>query len=309
MDDLHLLPKFRDSLSYLYVEHAVIEKNDSAILTLQETGRTTIPTANLNLLMLGPGTSITHAAIKLLAESGTSILWTGEDMLRFYAQGMGETRSGYHILRQAELVSDPARRLQVVMRMYEKRFGRKLEPGLSFEQIRGMEGARMRMIYEECSRKYHVPWQGRNYDRKHWDWSDPNNRALSAANALLNGICHAAVVSGGYSPALGFLHTGRQLSFVYDIADLYKAEFSIPAAFESRGLRLEPVESKTRELCRERFREGKLLERILPDIEELTQIKVDEEFPADEDRALPETWWTPDMGLYEGVGYGSHDSR
>ncbi|MCL4560027.1 MAG: type I-E CRISPR-associated endonuclease Cas1e [Chloroflexi bacterium] len=207
MEDLHLLPKLRDSLSYLYVEHAVIEKRDSALLVLQETGQTAVPTANLSLLMLGPGTSITHAAVKVLAESGTSVLWTGEDMLRYYAQGLGETRSSYRLIRQANLVSDPAKRLEVVLRMYAQRFGRVLERDLSLEQVRGMEGARMRQAYELASRTYQVTWHGRNYDRAHWDYSDPINRALSAANALLNGVCHAAILSGGVFPCSGlFAH-------------------------------------------------------------------------------------------------------
>jgi CRISPR-associated protein Cas1 len=299
MQDLHLLPKVRDSLSYLYVEHAVLEKRDSALLVLQETGRTTIPAATLCLLMLGPGTSVTHAAIKLLADNGCSIQWTGEDMLHFYAQGSGETRQAYHLIHQAELVSDPHKRLQVVMRMYEKRFGRALLPDLEIEQVRGMEGVRMRTAYAEASRKYGVAWNGRNYQRAQWDYADPVNRALSAGNALLNGVCHAAIVSGGYSPALGFLHTGKQLSFVYDVADLYKTELTIPSAFECAAQGFEEVEKRTRELCRERFRQSKLLQRILPDIDTLLEIHAPEDFAGDEDQAAPEPWWDPAPGEAE----------
>lgn len=294
MQDLHLLPKLRDSLSYLYVEHAVLEKRDGALLVLQETGKTAVPVANLCLLMLGPGTSLTHAAVKLLAENGCSILWTGEDMQHFYAQGLGETRRAYHLLHQAEMASDPAKRLQVVMRMYEMRFEHPLDPDLSIEQIRGMEGVRVRTAYENASRKYHLPWHGRVYDRSNWNNADPINRALSAANAILNGICHAAIVSGGYSPALGFLHTGKQLSFVYDIADLYKARLTIPIAFETVSEGVHEVEKRARMTCRERFREEKLLQQILPDIDSLLQTAPEFDFPADEDPALPEPWWQPE---------------
>ncbi len=294
MKDLHLLPKLRDSLSYLYVEHAVLEREDSALLVLQETGRTTVPVANLCLLFLGPGTSITHAGIRVLAENGCSVLWTGEDMHGFYAQGLGETRRAYHLLRQAELVSIPEKRLGVVMRMYDKRFENALPQGLSMEQIRGMEGARMRKAYSVASRTYGVTWSGRNYDRGHWDNSDPINRALSAANAVLNGLCHAAIVSGGYSPALGFLHTGKQLSFVYDIADLYKVRYTIPIAFESAASGQGKVEQRTRQACREKFREEKLLEHILPDIDALLEIGSEDEFASDSDPALPEPWWQPE---------------
>jgi len=295
--DLHLLPKLRDSLSYLYVEHAILERKDSALLVRQETGITLVPVANLCVLLLGPGTNITHAAICLLAEDGCSVIWVGQDVQLFYAQGTGETHRARHILRQAQMLCDPQKRMQVVLRMYEIRFGHKLEAGLSLEQIRGIEGVRMRTAYQDASKKYGVPWQGRNYDSKDWYKSDPANRALSAANAVLNGICHAGIVSGGYSPALGFLHTGRQLSFVYDIADLYKTRFTIPTAFQIVAEGGVHVESRTREACRERFREEKLLKQILPDIDALLEIKEDDEM--DESMfALPmmDLLWQPEIG-------------
>lgn len=295
MEDYHLLPKLRDSLSYLYIEHAVIERDHAALLVLQETGRTTVPTANLSLLLIGPGTSLTHAAIALLAENGTSIVWVGEDGNKFYAQGTGETRRADHLLRQAQMASNPEKRLQVVMRMYAYRFGYELDPGLSIEQIRGMEGARVKNAYADASRKYGVEWSGRNYDRSNWANADPVNRALSAANALLNGICHAAIVSGGYSPGLGFLHTGLQLSFVYDIADLYKTRFTIPVAFSTAAQGLEHIEKRTREACRDMFREQKLLRQILPDIDRLLEISDRPDYSlVDEDLSLPVLWWQPD---------------
>lgn len=294
MQDLHLLPKLRDSLSYLYIEHAVLEREDSALLVLQETGRTIVPVANLCLLLLGPGTTVTHAAIRVLVENGCSVLWTGEDMNGFYAQGLGETRKAYHLLHQAAMVVDPQRRRDVVLRMYALRFGYELPPYLNIEQIRGMEGVRVRNAYANASRKFAVAWHGRNYDRGDWNRSDPINRALSAANAVLNGLCHAAIVSGGYSPALGFLHTGKQLSFVYDIADLYKARMTIPIAFETVSQSTDKVEQRTRQTCRERFREEKLLEQILPDIDRLLDIQSNPEFGGDEDPALPEPLWQPE---------------
>ena len=295
MEDLHLLPKLRDSLSYLYIEHAVIERDTSALLVLQQTGRTTVPIANLCVLLLGPGTNLTHAAMVLLAENGTSVIWVGEDGNKFYAQGNGETRRAVHLLRQAELVSNPQSRLEVVRRMYEIRFGHPLDLDLTIEQIRGMEGARVRTAYAEASRKFGVAWRGRNYDRSNWSNADPVNRALSAANALLNGVCHAAIVSGGYSPGLGFLHTGLQLSFVYDIADLYKTEFTIPVAFYTAAQGTEQIEKRTRENCRELFRQEKLLRRILPDIDRLLNIEDRSEYHVlDEDLCLPAAWWQPD---------------
>jgi CRISPR-associated protein Cas1 len=295
MQDLHELPKLRDSLSYLYVEHAVLNQKDHAIEYIREDeGRVMIPVAALSVLMLGPGTKITHAAIRTLSDNGCSVVWVGEAGTKFYAQGSGETRRSFHVLRQAELSCDPQKRLDVVRRMYQKRFPEPLDPELTLEQIRGMEGARVRSAYYQASHQYGVEWHGRSYDRGSWGSSDPVNRALSAANALLNGLCHTAIVSGGYSPALGFIHTGKQLSFVYDIADLYKAETTIPLAFQTVAESDEKVETRIRSVCREKFREVKLMERILPDIDNLLQIDshaIDEINDYDNDSALPGPLW------------------
>lgn len=295
MRDLHELPKLRDSLSYLYLEHVRVQQKHKAVEALDEEGRTMIPAAALSVLMLGPGTAITHAAIKALADNGCLVVWCGEEGMRCYAQGGGETRKAYHVLRQAELASDPQTRLDVVLRMYRHRFGGKLEPGMNLFQIRGKEGARIRNAYAEASRTYGVPWQGRRYDRNSWGSGDPVNRALSAANALLNGVCHTAIVSGGYSPALGFIHTGKQLSFVYDIADLYKVEITIPLAFRIAAESQEKIGARVREACREAFREHGLLKRILPDIDQLLSIS-DEVLmagqEADSDGARPEPLWS-----------------
>lgn len=321
MRDLHELPKLRDSVSYLYLEHGRIEQKYKAVEFLDEDGRIMIPVAALTVLMLGPGTSITHAAVRALADNGCLIVWCGEDGTRCYAQGGGETRRAYHLLRQAELVSEYQKRLEVVLRMYGLRFGGQLDDSLSLPQIRGLEGVRVREAYADASRAYGVEWKGRRYDRASWGRGDPINRALSAANALLNGVCHAAIVSGGYSPALGFIHTGKQLSFVYDIADLYKVDVTIPVAFQVVAESTEAVEPRVRQTCREVFKEHRLLSRILPDIDWLLQIPQEvlsagEE--ADSDGAKPEELWPgpEDLILDEimeevgndchGFGEGSH---
>lgn len=291
--DFQALPQLRDSLSYLYIEHAIVEREGSALLVLQETGRTTLPVANLCLLLLGPGVNITHAAVRLLAESGCSICWAGEDGCGFYAAGVGETHSARHIIQQAYLVSRPETRLKVVLRMYERRFGHELDPAWTIAQIRGMEGARVRQAYADASRKYGVPWHGRTLRRDDWNANDPINQALSAANAVLHGVCHAAIVSGGYSPALGFLHNGWHLAFVYDIADLYKINLTVPVAFETVAESSQKVASRARQACRERIREQKLLERILPDIADLLNVPENIENPDQENGAQIFEWWEP----------------
>jgi CRISPR-associated protein Cas1 len=178
--------------------------------------------------------------------------------------------------------------------MYQKRFPEPLPPELTLEQIRGMEGARVRSIYHQASRKYGVPWSGRRYDRSNWSQADPINRALSAGNALLNGICHAAIVSGGYSPGLGFIHSGRQTSFVYDIADLYKAEITIPLAFQIVAESDQQVDGRMRSACRQKFKEARLLERLIPDIDDLLGVEADfvpPEGDPDVEAGLPAPLW------------------
>lgn len=295
MRNLQELPKLRDSLSYLYLEHGRLEQDAKSVAFIDKNGGfTPIPAANLSTLMMGPGTTITHAAIKALADNGCLILWSGQEGTKMYAQGMGETRKAYHLLRQAELATDKDKRLLVIRRMYEMRFEETLEPDLTLEQVRGKEGARMRMAYASASQETGVRWQGRRYDRNSWGNSDPINRALSAANAMLNGLCHTAIVSGGYSPAIGFIHTGKQLSFVYDIADLYKAEMTIPLAFNVVAENPPKLEQTIREKSREIFRKAKLLERILPDIDKILQINdlpLNDEPDTDIDPAAPTSWW------------------
>lgn len=232
------------------------------------------------------------------------MLWTGEEMTHFYAQGLGETRKAYHLLQQAELACNPVKHTRVCIRMYQKRFEETLDPSLTLPQIRGFEGVRVRHAYKEASEKYGVTWNGRNYDRSSWGNSDPINRALSAANATINSVCHAAIVSGGYSPAIGFVHTGKQLSFVYDVADLYKADLTIPIAFAVIAESKENVERRARMACREKFREIKLLDQILPDIDNILEVKdepINELLDVDADPAFPTDLW-PDI-MPEGDDY------
>lgn len=308
MKDLHALPKVRDSFSYLYVEHKKIDQEDKAIALHDKAGKVPVPCADLTSLLLGPGTSITHAAIKTLAESGCLVLWTGEAGVRFYAQGLGETRSARNLLRQAWACTHPAARLQVVRRLYEMRFPEPLELGLTLQQIRGHEGIRVREAYAQASRETGVPWRGRSYRRDDWSDADPVNRALSAANSCLYGVCHAAIVSAGYSPALGFIHTGKMLSFVYDIADLYKAELTIPLAFGAAAGGPQELESRVRRACRDAFYERNLLQRIVLDLERVLAAAVQpDEAIEDYDGAdePPGGLWDPQSGtLRGGINWG-----
>lgn len=305
--NLRELPKFRDGLSYLYLEHARLEVQDRAITVLHPGGATDVPTAALGVLLLGPGTTVTHAAMKSLADGGCSVLWVGEDGTRFYAGGIGESRSSAGLQQQVRLWSDPEAHLRVVRRMYGLRFPETLPEHLTLRQIRGREGARVRDIYARASRDSCVPWAGRSYKRDDWNRADPVNRAISAGNACLYGLAHAAILSGGYSPALGFVHTGKQLSFVYDIADLYKTDLVVPLAFEAVADLSENVEARVRGRLRQAITQQRLLERMVSDLHSLMGTDPeDDAFGGD--AAQPGDLWDPEGSVAGGINHDGDDS-
>lgn len=260
----------KSRLSLFSVERGTIEVEGSALAVSDINGvRAQLPVGATAVLMLEPGTAITHAAVKLCAESKTLIIWSGEGGVRLYSAGQEGAAHTYRLLRQAKLALNPATRLAVAREMYRIRF-REIAPARrSIEQLRGMEGARVRARYQELSAEYGVPWNGRNYNRNDWSASDPINRAVSAANSCLYGLCHAAILISGYSAAIGFVHTGYPLAFVHDLADLWKMDLSVPVAFrvvaEGGGV----AATRVRHLLRDEFRRTGLLERIIPTIETL----------------------------------------
>lgn len=302
--DLRLLPKLRDGLTYIFVEHGRIEREDASIAWYGPDGAVAIPAASLSTLMLGPGVTITHAAIVALADNGVTVTWVGESGVRFYASGLGETRSSRNLERQATAWADEDLRLKVVRRLYEFRFPEPLEADLKLEQIRGKEGVRVRDGYARAAKAAGIKWRGRRYKRDDWSEGDAVNRALSAGNACLYGVCHAAIVSMGFSPGLGFLHTGKQLSFVYDVADLYKTEVVVPVAFAAAGVSDEDVERRVRHSLRDKFRESKLLARISRDLHRLFEIETDEADPYEVDAAKPGDIWDGDKLVEGGREYG-----
>jgi CRISPR-associated protein Cas1 len=304
--NLRALSRYSDSLSQVYLEHAVIEQEGHSIAAFTPDGRITLPAANLSTVILGPGTRITHAAIKVLADCGVVVAWTGTEGLGFYACGQSKTRLSTGIELQARHWADPELHLLVVRRMYQARFPDDLPPKLTLEQIRGKEGVRVRDTYQRLARAYGVPWNGRRYDRNSWKDADPINRALSAAHAALYAIVLAGLHSLGYSPSLGFIHTGKQLSFVYDVADLVKTSTSIPAAFEAAAQGAEKVESRARQILRDRCCHERLQDRLTRLVPSLFLAKGPdaEAAVADEVSSL----WDPGGSVPGGIQHGRDDS-
>lgn len=263
---LQELPQIATRLSFLYLEHCQLSREDGAILVRDDLGTVRIPAASISTLLLGPGTSVTHRAMELIGDAGVGIVWVGEHGVRFYASGRPLTHRAHLLIQQARLVSNQRLHLAVVRKMYQIRFPDENVSGLTTQQLRGREGSRVRKAYKQASETWGIEWNGRNYDVNDFEGSDPVNQALSAGNVCLYGLAHAVIAALGCSPGLGFIHVGHEKSFVYDIADLYKAEITIPIAFEIVAQHPEDLPGAVRRRVRDEIVSAHLLERMVKDI-------------------------------------------
>ncbi len=258
----------------IFVYYGRIDVKDGAFVVINEVDgedreRKHIPVGSVACIMLEPGTRISHAAVKLAAATGTLLIWVGEAGVRLYSAGQPGGARSDKLLYQAKLALDEGLRLKVVKKMFEMRFGEKPPERRSVKQLRGIEGARVKKIYQLLARQYRVNWKGRRYDPKKWEAGDVPNRCLSAATSCIYGVTEAAVLAAGYAPAVGFVHTGKPLSFVYDIADIFKFDTVVPVAFKIAGRNPSQPDREVRIACRDIFRQTRLLKKIIPTIEEI----------------------------------------
>lgn len=261
----------KDRMSMIFVGMGQIDVRDGAFVVIDEVNgeRMHIPVGSVACLLLEPGTRVSHAAVKLAAVVGTLLIWVGDAGVRLYSAGQPGGARSDKLLYQAQLALDEKLRLKVVRKMFELRFGEEPPSRRSIEQLRGMEGARVRKTYQTLAKQYGIKWQGRRYDPTQWSASDVANQCLSAATACLYGITEAAILAAGYAPAIGFLHTGKPLSFVYDIADIVKFETVVPAAFRVAARNPPMPEREVRIACRDAFKQTRLLQRLIPMIEDV----------------------------------------
>ncbi|KQB87182.1 type I-E CRISPR-associated endonuclease Cas1e [Corynebacterium lowii] len=281
------LARMEDRISFLYVERATLHSAANALTITDQRGVAHVPATALAVLMLGPGTRVTHKAMALLGDAGCSIVWVGERGVRYYAHGRPPAKTARMAARQARIVSNQRSRLNCARAMYAMRFPGEDVSALSMAQLRGREGARMKRIYAAESQRTGVAWNRRSYNPNDFDAGDPINKALTSANAALYGIVHAVIVGLGFVPALGVVHTGTDRSFVYDIADLYKAEVTIPAAFdavagaasEAAGGEVDSANISTgvRRLVRDSVVRLRLMERIVKDLYALMGVTEEED--------------------------------
>lgn len=276
--DVQEVARVEDRLSFVYLERCVVHRDSNALTAAGDRGTIHIPAAMIGALLLGPGTTVSHQAMVLLAESGATTLWVGERGVRYYAHGRPLARSTRLLQLQAEAVTDRAKRLAVARRMYEMRFPDDVSEGLTMQQLRGHEGARVRQAYRVAAERYGVDWDKRSYKVDDLDFSDPANQALTAATACLYGVVHATVAALGLSPGLGFVHTGKDRSFVYDVADLYKTEIAVPVAFQCvADGDLDDLPAVTRRAMRDAIHRTGLLARCVRDIHTLLDAPGDPE--------------------------------
>jgi CRISPR-associated protein Cas1 len=260
----------KERVSLIFIERGEIDVLDGAFVVIDKNGvRTHIPIGSVACIMLEPGTRVSHRAAALAARVGTLLIWVGEAGVRLYASGQPGGARSDRLLYQARLALDDQARLRVVRKMYELRFGERPPERRSVEQLRSIEGARVKKLYAVLAERHGVKWQGRHYDPTQWDSSDLPNLCLSAATACLYGVTEAAVLAAGYAPAVGFIHTGKPLSFVYDIADIPKFDTVVPVAFKVAAGKPRNPEREVRLACRDVFRSSNLLGKIIPMIQDV----------------------------------------
>ena len=267
---LETLTPAKDRWTPIYLEHGRLEVDDSSIKWIGADRMVyRLPVATLSAVLLGPGTTVTHAAMKACADSNTPVCWIGEEGMRFYAFGITPNHDNLMPRKHAAAWADKKKRAEIARRMFARRFPGVDVQAYSVSELRGMEGLRVRAKYAELGHQYGITWKGRNYDKSNWNLADNINRALSTANASLYALCAAVLCSLGYLPSLGFIHDGGTLPFIYDVADLYKEIISFPAAFQAMRQDPEDKGELVRTLLKERVEQERLLQRIPKDMEEL----------------------------------------
>lgn len=294
--DLH---RVEDRVSTVYIERCHVDRSENAIVVVNKERTVRVPAALIGAVLLGPGTRITHGAVRLLADSGTSVCWVGEHAVRMYASGLGPSRGSQLIMRQAFLVTRTVERLRVARMMYSMRFpDDDAASSATMQQLRGREGARVKRLYRQHADRTGIRWERRTYRHGDPEAGDLVNRLLSMGNSCLYAACHAAIVGVGASPALGFVHTGKALSFVLDVADLYKAEYTIPLAFDlaSDG---KTEESDIRYALRDRFADGRFMQQVVADVRRLLMDGVED----GEDREVNQLWDEAAGPVDGGVNY------
>lgn len=228
-------------------------------------GRYTIPFQAISIILLGPGSTVSHDALRLLARHGTALVAVGEDGVRSYTAPPLIADQSILARRQMSAWADPKIRLDIARRMYAWRLGR-VFPHRDIAVLRGIEGARMKESYRLIADQIGIKWHGRRYDRSRPSWNDFPNQALNHVSSAVEAAAAIAVSATSTIPQLGFIHEEPGQSFVLDISDLYRDTVTIPTAFRA-AKRAEEFPSENIERLA-RHGAGKALSKgkIIPDM-------------------------------------------
>lgn len=231
-----------------------------------------IPYQGVSIILLGPGTSVTHDVFRLLARHGVLLAAIGEGGVKLYtAPPMGRQRSSLS-RRHAEIWAAPSARLDIARRLYAWRFGA-VTPHKDITVLRGIEGGRVKATYQAVASKFGIPWCGRRYDRKNPEGADLPNQAINHAATFVEAAAEIAVAVTGALPPLGFIHKDSSSAFTLDIADLYRADVTIPLAFSAAKRAMEDPSINLERLIRfeeaRSFRKRKLISDMIEKIQEL----------------------------------------
>ena len=228
----NILVKVKDKISFVYIEKAKITVKDFSVVLIREDSIVDIPIATVNTLILGIGTSITQNAVIEISKFGCTIIWSGSNLNYFYTFGQPQTFSSKNLLVQCKLHESKVASIEVIRNMYSIRYPNEHLKSKSKDDLLGLEGMKMQQCYKELANKYEVVWVERIYHVEDFYSQDYINKCITTANQLLYAVITAVVISLGFSTALSFIHNGKMLSFVYDLADLYKESLVLPLTFE-----------------------------------------------------------------------------
>ena len=243
-----------------------------------EPGDYAIPFQMVSCLVLEPGTTVTHDAIRLLASHGTGVVFSGEGGVRMYGSVLPHGPDASARARaQVRAWSAPDQRQRVVRRMYAWRMG-EVFPDAPLDVLRGMEGARAKETYRVLSQQLGVRWYGRKFDRNAPDRDDPPNQAINHASTAVMAAAQVAVAATGTLPQLGFIHEDSGIAFALDVADLFRDTITVPCAFaavkEQRKRSDQPLERVARQLTARAMRREQVVTKMIERIKELFDVAV-----------------------------------
>lgn len=268
LEDNTILP-YRLRSPFVVFDRGHLKAEDGCFLLVRDDESVEVPVAMASVIMLEPGVTVSHEAVKLASRCGTLLLWTGEAGVRIYASGSPGGKSWERLLEQAGLRADPVARMKAARRLYRLMFDEDMPETRSIDVLRGLEGQRVKSLYAKIAAEHGVQWTG----RAKADHALQN--ALGFATSCLYGLSEAVILAAGYSPAIGVVHSGDVRSMVFDLADTVKFSTVVPAAFKVYSESPMDAGNRVRRRCRDIFRESNLASLLFRNIFEIMGTNAD----------------------------------